>query len=196
MVFSKSSSIPTCQIKVHGKPLEQVNSFVYLGSVFTSDGRCEKEVKRRIGIAKTAYTSMKKVFCGRNISMPVRLRLLKCYIWSTMLYGCETWTLSKGMMKNLEAAEHWFLRRMLRIPWTDKISTCEVFRRAGVGKGLMQDMIRRQMTFLGYVIRKDELEKVVLTGYVEGTRDRGKQRETLLIRQAIDRDMWIQLCRT
>ena len=42
MVFSKSSSIPTCQIKVHGKPLEQVNSFVYLGSVFTSDGRCEK----------------------------------------------------------------------------------------------------------------------------------------------------------
>ena len=36
--------------------------------------------------------------------MPVRLRVLKCYIWSTMLYGCETWTLNKGMMKNLEAA--------------------------------------------------------------------------------------------
>ena len=54
MVFSKSSSIPTCQINVHGKPMEQVNSFVYRGSVFTSDGRCEKEVKRRIGITKTA----------------------------------------------------------------------------------------------------------------------------------------------
>ena len=113
-------------------------------------------------------------------------------------------------MKNQEAAEHWFVRRMLRIPWTDKVSTCEVFRRAGVGKGLMQDMIRRQMTFLGHVIRKDELEKVVLTGYVEGTRDRGKPSATLLtylskhrgikpsemIRQAIDRDLWIQLCRT
>ena len=99
---------------------------------------------------------------------------------------------------------------MLRIPWTDKVSTCEVFLRAGVGKGLMQDMIRRQMTFLGHVIRKDDWEKVVLTGYVECTRDRGKQRETFLtylgkhkgikklemIRQAIDRDMWIQLCRT
>ena len=42
MVFSKSSSIHACRIKVHGKPLEQVNSFVYLGSVFISDGRCEK----------------------------------------------------------------------------------------------------------------------------------------------------------
>ena len=132
MMFSKSSSIPTCQIKFHGKPLEQVNFFVYLGSVFTSDGICEKEVKRRIGIAKPAFTSTKKELCGRNISMPVRLRVLKCHIWSTMLYGCETWTLTKGMMKNLEAAEHWFLRRMLRIPWT-----CEVFRRAGVGKGFM-----------------------------------------------------------
>ena len=154
MVFSKSSSIPTRRIKVHGKPMEQVNSFVYHGSVFTSDGRCEKELKRCMGIAKTAITSMKKVLCGRNISMSVRLRVLKCYIWSTMLYRCETWTLSKGMMKNLEVAEHWFLRRMLRIPWTDKVSTCEVFRRADVGKGLMPDMIRRQMTFLGHVMMK------------------------------------------
>ena len=73
-------------------------------------------------------------------------------------------------MKNLEAAEHLFLRR---IPWTGKISTCKVFRGAGVGKGVMQDIIRRQITFLVHVIRKDEREKVVLTGYVEGTRDRG-----------------------
>ena len=127
-----------------------------------------------------------------------------------MLYGCETWTLSKVMIENLEAAEHWFLRRILRIPWTDKVSTCEVFRRAGVWKRLMQDMIRRQMTFLGHVIRNDELEKVVLTVYVKVTRDRGKQRETFLTylskhngikpseitRQSIDRDMCIQLCRT
>ena len=141
--------------------------------------------------------------------MAVRLRVLKCYVWSNLQYGCETWTLSKGMMKNLEAAEHLFLRRMLRIPWTNKLSTCEVFRRAGAGKGLMQDIIRRQMPFIGHVIHKDELEKVVITGYVEGTCDRGKQREIFLtylskhkdvkpsemIRQAIDRDMWIQLCR-
>ena len=45
-------------------------------------------------------------------------------------------------------------------------------RRAGVEKGLMQYISCIQMTFLGYVIRKDEHEKVVLTGYVEGTRDR------------------------
>ena len=84
-----------------------------------------------------------------------------------------------------------------------------MFRRAGVLKRFIQDMIRRQMTFFGHVIRKDELEKVVLTGYVEGTRDCRKQRETLftylskhkgiipseMICQAIDIDIWVQLCR-
>ena len=105
MVFSKSSPMSTCQIKLHGKPMEQV--MVHLGSVFASDGRCEKEVKRHIGIAKTAFTSMKKVLCGRTISILVRLRVLICNIWSTMQYGCETWTLGKGMMKNLKASEQW-----------------------------------------------------------------------------------------
>ena len=54
MVFSKSSFISTCQIKIHGKLLKQVNSCVYLGSVSNFEGRCKKEVKRRIGIANCA----------------------------------------------------------------------------------------------------------------------------------------------
>ena len=55
MVFLKASQIPTCNINVHGKILEQVHSFVYLGSQFTSGARCEKEIRRRIGIAVCFY---------------------------------------------------------------------------------------------------------------------------------------------
>ena len=92
MVFSKTSQIPTCNINVHGKILEQVHSFVYLGSQFTSDARCEKEIRRRIWIAKSAFTS-------RHIHMTVRIKVLRCYVWSTLLYGCETWTISVAMQK-------------------------------------------------------------------------------------------------
>ena len=42
IMFSRASQIPTCNINVHGKMLEQVHSFVYLGSQFTSDAKCEK----------------------------------------------------------------------------------------------------------------------------------------------------------
>ena len=56
MVFSKSTVIPTCNMTIHGTSLEQVNSFVYLGSMFTSDSICVQDVRRRIGIAKSAFT--------------------------------------------------------------------------------------------------------------------------------------------
>ena len=95
MVFSKASQIPTCNINVHGKTLEQVHSFVYLGSQFTSDARCEKEIRRRIGIAKSAFTSI--LLTSRDIHMTVRIKVLRCYVWSTLLYGCETWTISVAM---------------------------------------------------------------------------------------------------
>ena len=52
MVFSKSIATPTCHIDIHGNILEQIQSFIYLGSLFSSDARCEKAIRRRSGIAK------------------------------------------------------------------------------------------------------------------------------------------------
>ena len=50
MVFSKSSSIPTCHINVNGKLLEQVNSFVYPGSVlYSTDMLCLVNFAIRMG---------------------------------------------------------------------------------------------------------------------------------------------------
>ena len=117
MVFSKAKVNPACSVSVHGNVLGQVQSFVYLGSLFTSDARSDKEIRRRIGIAKSTFTSMNIMLTARNISIAVRLRVLKCYIWSTLLYGCEPWTISGDMIKKLEALETWFYRRMLRISW-------------------------------------------------------------------------------
>ena len=125
-VFSNASQIPTCNINVHGKILEQVHSFVYLGSQFTSDARCEKEIRRRIGIPKSAFTSMRKVLTSRDIHMTVRMKELRCYVWLTLIYGCETWTISVAMQKKLEAFETCLCRRMLRISRKDMVTNEDV----------------------------------------------------------------------
>ena len=67
---------------------------VYLGYMATEDGKCYKEIKRRVGIARTAFESMANIVTSRNISIELRSRIVKCYIWSTLLYGTETWTLT------------------------------------------------------------------------------------------------------
>ena len=180
MVFTKSPKVPTCHITVHGSVLEQVNRFIYLGSLITSDGRAEHEIRRRISIAKATFTTMEKVLKSTQIELKIRIRVLKCYVWSTLLYCTETWTISSAMMKMLNAAEMWFFRRMLKIPWSDKVTNEEVLRRAHSEKALLNEIVRRQMKFFGHVIRKDEVENLVITGFIEGTRARGRQRETFL----------------
>ena len=80
------------------------------------------------------------------------------------------------MIKRLESCEVWFLRRMMRISWKDKVSNEEVFRRAGTGRKLIFDLRMRQMKFLGHVMRNGELENLAMTGKIEGKRSRGRRR--------------------
>ena len=82
--------------------------------------------------------------------------------------------------EKLDAFETWLYRKMLRLSWKDRITNDEVYRRMGTGKAILGDIVRRQLSFLGHVLRKDELEKLVVTCVVDGKRARGRQRETSL----------------
>ena len=66
MVFSKSPTVPKCKSIVNYKFLEQIESFIYLGANFTSDGRCEKEIRRRIIISRSTINSMKDVLTSKS----------------------------------------------------------------------------------------------------------------------------------
>ena len=111
---------------------------------------------------------MKNFLTNRNISIDVRKRAVKTYIWSTLLYGAEAWTIGKEMEKRIQAMEMWIWRRMMKISWTERQTNEEVLRRVGEDRSLKMVIRKRQMKFLGHVMRRGELESVVLTGYVEG----------------------------
>ena len=114
-----------------------------------------------------------------NINIQLKFRYLKCYVWSTLLYGSEAWTLISKMLNKLEATEMWVLRRMQRISYTEHVTNVEVLRRANTKRKLLSEMVNRQVKFFGHVMRKEEMENLVTTGYVEGKRVRGRQEENL-----------------
>ncbi|XP_033100211.1 uncharacterized protein LOC117103716 [Anneissia japonica] len=99
-VISKNEVIPVANISLNGTVLQQVSNVVYLGHMITSDGKCETEIKRRIEIARGVFENMSKIFTSRNIKGCQRL--VRCYVWSTLLYGVETWSVSKSAVKKLE----------------------------------------------------------------------------------------------
>ena len=110
------------------------------------------------------------------------MRALKTYVWSTLTYGCETWTLNKEALDKLEAFEMWTIRRMLRIPWTAKRSNQEVLQQADTDRELIKQLKKRQLRFMGHAVRKNKIELLSITGKIEGKRSRGRQRHKLIDR--------------
>ena len=122
MGITKRAEDMSVNVRIEGRRITQVQNYKYLGVVVTDDGRCRTEVQKRIGMAKTSFNSMRKVLTNMNLGMKIRLRVLKCFVWSVLLYECEAWTLYKTMKRRIEAVEMSFLRRTLRLPWTARIT--------------------------------------------------------------------------
>ena len=207
MVVSKKKSNPECKLFSKGEQIRQVQKFKYLGYTLTSDGKCRTEIKKRIVIAKASFQKMSTILKNRNISFSTKLRVLKTYVWSILLYGCETWTITAETKKNLEAAEMWFYRRMLRISWKERRTNESILEETNQERSLINTIRKRQLKFLGHICRHKGLEFLSLTGKIEGTRSRGRQRITFLdslsssvtgnnkdnitlLRMTEDRDRW------
>ena len=66
------------KIMINKKKLENVESFKYLGSILTNDGRCTCEIKCRIAMAKGAFNKQRTLFTS-TLDLELRKKLVKCY---------------------------------------------------------------------------------------------------------------------
>ena len=173
MIISKKKQHPVRELKVDGKNISQVKRFSYLGSVITDDGKFETEI-RRIGMAKDSFKKMQSLFKDRKLKMKTKFRVLQCYIYPILTYASEFWNIPIAMVERLKALEMWFLRRIMRISWTELISNKEVLERAGMERSLLKNIRKRQLEFLGHVMRKGGLERLAVAGKIKGKRSRGR----------------------
>jgi hypothetical protein len=121
------------------KHLENVESFKYLGSILTNDGRCTCEIKCRIAMAKAAFNKKRDLFSS-TLDLELKMELVKCYIWSIVLYGAETWTFRAVDQKHLENFEMWCWRRIEKISWTDRVRNEEVLQSRSRGISYMKEV--------------------------------------------------------
>jgi len=124
-------------ILIEGRKLDHVEQFVYLGSLVTEDGRCTKEVRRRIALGKTTFSKRKELLRG-SLSLGLKKRMVRVLVWSVVLYGSETWTLRQKHIRSLEAFEMWIWRRMMKIPWTQHASNEQILGMVDESRSLLE----------------------------------------------------------
>lgn len=179
MRISREEEEVTEKIKINGEEVEQVKSFCYLGSMITTDARCQSDIKRRIAMGKDAFTKRGELLRG-GLNKGLKKRLVKTLVWSVALYGSETWTIKKEDIKRLEAFEMWIWRRMEKVSWTEHITNEEVLQMVGEKRSLITTIRERQKNWVGHVLRGDSLLKEIIEGRMEGKRGRGRPRQMML----------------
>ena len=110
LVVTKLEKVPRLTLSLRGNSIKQTEHFRYLGLLVSSNGKCTNEIKRRIALAKQAFIVLGYNLRNNKMSFRIRLRLLKRYLWSVFLYGCESWTMTNKTIKKVKALELWFLR--------------------------------------------------------------------------------------
>jgi len=176
MVVSRRVEDEVIRIKVDNTILEQVKKFTYLGQIITDDGNCDREIRKRIEMARKSFINMKDVLCSRRLNLNTRKRLVKCYILSTFLYACETWTFNAEAWRRIEAFEMWLYRRMLKISYVEHKTNDEVLNLMKTKRELVKNIKIRKTRYFGHIIRGERLQKDLMEGVVEGIRKRGRPR--------------------
>ena len=116
---------PITSWQIDGETMETVRDFLFLGSKITADGDCSHEIKilapwkkcydkPRQHIEKQIYYFSNKVLSSQN------------YVF--FMYVCESWTIKKAECQRIDAFELWYLRRLLRVPWTARRSSYSILK--------------------------------------------------------------------
>ncbi|TWW56333.1 hypothetical protein D4764_08G0003200 [Takifugu flavidus] len=110
-----------CLLWVKEEILPQVEVFKYLGVLFTSEGRMEQEIDRRIGAASAVMRTLhRSVVVKRELSRKAKLSIYRSIFVPTLTYGHELWVMTERTRSRVQAAEMSFLRRVAGLSLRDR----------------------------------------------------------------------------
>ena len=118
-------------------------------------------------------TNLDSIFKSRDITLSIKVRLVKAMVFPVVMYGCESWSIKKAEHWRIDAFEPWCWRRLLRVLWTARRSNQSILKEISPECSLGGLMLTLKLQYFGHLIwRADSLEKTLMLAGGEGD-DRG-----------------------
>ena len=154
--------------------METVTDFIFLGSKITPDCDCSHEMKRCLLFGRKAMTNLDSVLKSRDITLPIKVCLVKDTVFPVVRYGCESWTIKKAEHQRIDAFELWSQRRLLSIPWTARRSSWSILKEINPEYSLEGLMLKLNLQYFGHLMQTtNSLENILVLGKIEGKRRMG-----------------------
>ena len=119
---------PITSWQIDGETMETVTDFIILGSKITADCDCSQEIKKRLLFGRKAMTNLEGMLKNKDITLLIKVYIVKAMAFPVVKYGCENWTIKKAEHQRTYAFELWCWRRLLRVPWTAKRSNQSILK--------------------------------------------------------------------
>ena len=100
---------------IAGKQIEEVDEFRYLGSIVSKKGETDEDIQVRIGKARQAFAMLRPIWRSTALTTRTKLRFFGSNVKAVLLYGAETWRLTKELKQKLQVFINKCLRSILRI---------------------------------------------------------------------------------
>ena len=120
-------------------------------------------------------TNLDSTLKSRDITLSMKVRLVKAMVFPVVIYGCKSWTAKKAERQRIDAFELWCWRRLLRVPWTARSN--QPILKINPGISLEGMMLKLKLQYFVHLMRSvDSLEKTLMLGGIGGRRRRVRPR--------------------
>ena len=150
---------------------------MFLGSKITAVSDCSHEIKRYLLLGRKVMTNLDSKLKSRDITLPIKVHLVKATVFPVVMYGCESWTIKKAECWIIDAFELWCWRRLLRVPLIAGRSNQSILEEIRSGCSLEGLMLKLKLQYFGHLMQRvDSLEKTLMLGKIGGRRRGRRQR--------------------
>ena len=171
------ASGPIISRQIDGENNGSKDRFFSLDSKITADGDCSHEIKRCLLLGRKAMTNLGSISKSRDITLPMKVHLVKAMVFPVVMHRCESWTIKRAECQRTDTFELWHCRRLLRVPWTARRSNQSILKEISPECSLEGLMWKLKLQYCGHLMwRTDLLEKTLMLGKIEGGRRRGWQK--------------------
>ena len=118
-------------------------------------------------------TNLDGILKSRDVTLPIKVRLVQAMVFPVVMYECESWTIKKAEHQRIDAFELWCWRRLWRAPWTARRPNQSILKEINPEYSLKGLVLKLKLQYFGYLIqRANSLEKTLMLGKIEGKRRR------------------------
>ena len=97
-------------------------------------------------------TNLDSILKSTDITLPTKVHLVKAMVFPVVMYGCKSWTVKTAERQRIDAFELWCWRRLLRVPWTAKISNQFIIKEISPGCSLEGMMLKLKLQYFGHLM--------------------------------------------